>query len=701
MAAAAGTGVDRWSAHPGYARAIRVLVYAAPVALSLGIVRLVISWAQAPTGSLWMFLAWWLAVSLVATAVVSLAYALTRRLLPLGALLQLSLVFPDQAPSRFQLALSTGTVESLIERLEALRGEPGAASTQEAAQILVRLAAALSVHDSITRGHAERVRAYSALLGTQLRLSKDELEKLNWAALLHDVGKLGVSREILNKPSAPTDEEWEALRQHPELGARLVEPLRGWLGGWLDAVGQHHERWDGKGYPLRLAGEAISPAARIVAIADAFDVMTSRRTYKDSESHHEARAELVRCAGAHFDPGYVRAFVEVSLTRMRLVLGPLSWLTHAPLLARIPLTQSVGAALSGVATVAAVTATTMSGPADARSVVPLHERAPVVESAPRPRHTTPAVKPHVEPRVPVRVPRRPTAPPQGTVPDSTPAAPPSDTTPKPEEPSSKAPDPAEPPAHQTPDPPAPGSPSVPAPAPTPPPVQVPAPTPPPLPPPPNRPPTFAAGADQTVLEDAGDQSVAWATAVSAGTASESGQAVTFNVSVSDQGLFAAQPAMSSSGTLTYTPAPDAFGSSTVTVVARDDGGTANGGDDTSGSASFTITVESVNDAPRFNAGGNQVVVSLLGARTVSGWASAISPGPANESSQYVSFVVTTSNPNMFLVQPTVSADGSLTYRPKPFALGTATVTVRAVDDGGTANGGVDASASQSCSIVVV
>jgi hypothetical protein len=159
--------------------------------------------------------------------------------------------------------------------------------------------------------------------------------------------------------------------------------------------------------------------------------------------------------------------------------------------------------------------------------------------------------------------------------------------------------------------------------------------------------------------------------------------------------------MSSSGTLTYTPAPDAFGSVTVTVVARDDGGTTNGGRDTSEAASFTITVVPVNDAPRFSAGGNQVVVSLLGAQVVSGWAGAISPGPENEPSQRVSFVVTTSNPNLFLVQPSVSADGTLTYRPKPFALGTATVTVRAVDDGGTANGGVDTSTSQSCSIVVV
>jgi hypothetical protein len=195
--------------------------------------------------------------------------------------------------------------------------------------------------------------------------------------------------------------------------------------------------------------------------------------------------------------------------------------------------------------------------------------------------------------------------------------------------------------------------------------------------------------------------VGWATGISPGPASESSQAVTFAVSTSDPSLFAAQPAVSSDGTLTYAPAADAFGSATVTVVAHDDGGTANGGDDTSNSTSFAIDVVPVNDAPRFSAGGNQVVISLLGAQTVPGWATGIAAGPANESSQSVSFVVTTSNPNLFLVQPAVSSNGTLTYRPKPLALGVATVTVRAVDNGGTANGGMDTSAPQSCTIVII
>ena len=260
-----------------------------------------------------------------------------------------------------------------------MRETQEAPSIQEAAEILLRLVAALSVHDRITRGHAERVRAYSHLLGTQLGLSKDELDRLNWAALLHDVGKLEVSREILNKSGKPTDEEWQLLRLHPEYGEMLVEPLREWLGEWAEAVGQHHERWDGKGYPRGLAGEEISRAGRIVAIADVYDVITSARSYKEPASTADARAEIVRCAGAQFDERYVRAFVDVSLTRMRLVLGPLSWLTHAPLLARIPLTQSVGATLGGLAAVAAATTTALAGPADTPQAAALRNgAAPIV-----------------------------------------------------------------------------------------------------------------------------------------------------------------------------------------------------------------------------------------------------------------------------------------------------------------------------------
>ena len=507
----------------------------------------------------------------------------------------------------------------------------------------------------------------------------------------------------------------------------LVEPLREWLGEWVEAVGHHHERWDGKGYPRGLAGEEISRAGRIVAIADVYDVITSARSYKDPASTADARAEIVRCAGAQFDERYVRAFVDVSLTRMRLVLGPLSWLTHAPLLARIPLTQSVGATLGGLAAVAAATTTALAGPADTpQAAAPRNGAAPIVAAsvpdvegsgrapvaapasgggtAPRARTDNPDTtrgKPETAGDAPSAAddPLAPSGPSEPPAPDGSPepAPPASDPSPGPKPPPRTPPAPSSPP------------PSDPSP-------------PPPSPPPP--PPLYrpllhprlrhrrrhrhrtrrrasAAGDDQSVFEDAGSQSVGWATGISPGPARESGQNVTFTVSTSNPGLFSAQPTVSAGGTLTYQPAADAFGSATITVVAHDDGGTANGGGDSSAAVGFVITVLPVNDPPSFSAGGNQTALSLLGAQSVTGWATGISSGPANEGSQSVSFVVTTNKPELFAVQPAVSADGTLTYRPKLLALGVATVTVRAVDTGGTANGGADTSAPQSCTITMI
>src|SRR5919198_1071619 len=344
MTAASETHVRRWTAHPWRARAVRLLVYSLPIVASVIFVQGVTALTGVPTSSLWVFLAWWLGISGLATLVVSVGYALTKRLLPLGALLGLSLVFPDEAPSRFRIALTAGTVSSLEERLREASEAPTA---QESAEILLQLVAALDVHDPLTRGHAERVRAYSYSLGRQLGLQGDDLDHLNWAALLHDIGKLDVSTEILNKPGKPTDAEWEQLKQHPLFGETLVAPLRDWLGEWIEAVGSHHERWDGKGYPRGTAGEEIPFAGRIVAIADVFDVITSARSYKEAGNATEGRAEIARCAGTQFDPHLVRAFVNISLGKMRLVMGPVSWLSHAPILARLPLTPSVTAALGG------------------------------------------------------------------------------------------------------------------------------------------------------------------------------------------------------------------------------------------------------------------------------------------------------------------------------------------------------------------
>jgi large repetitive protein len=209
-------------------------------------------------------------------------------------------------------------------------------------------------------------------------------------------------------------------------------------------------------------------------------------------------------------------------------------------------------------------------------------------------------------------------------------------------------------------------------------------------------PAFTKGADQTVLEDAAAQTVAnWASAISAGPANESGQTLTFNITNNtNAALFSVAPAIAANGTLTYTPAPNASGSATISVTLSDNGGTANGGVDTSAVQTFVINVTAVNDVPSFTKGADQTVFEDAGAQTVNGWATAISAGP-NEAAQTVHFEVTNnSNAALFSVQPAVSAAGALSYTPAANANGAATITLRIRDNGGVANSGVDASATQ-------
>ena len=186
-------------------------------------------------------------------------------------------------------------------------------------------------------------------------------------------------------------------------------------------------------------------------------------------------------------------------------------------------------------------------------------------------------------------------------------------------------------------------------------------------------PSFTKGPDQSAATNSGAQTVpGWATAISAGPADESGQFLTFIVSNTNHSLFSAQPLIAPNGTLTYSLAPNTTGTSTVTVVLQDDGGTANGGIDTSAAQTFTITVTAVNDAPSFTKGADQTVHEDAGPQTVPGWATAISAGPANESGQTLNFIVSNNNTALFSAQPAIAANGTLTYTPAANANGSAT-----------------------------
>ena len=214
-------------------------------------------------------------------------------------------------------------------------------------------------------------------------------------------------------------------------------------------------------------------------------------------------------------------------------------------------------------------------------------------------------------------------------------------------------------------------------------------------------PSFTAGGNESVLEDAGAQSViGWATAISAGPPSESSQTLSFNLMNDNNALFSVQPSVSPNGTLTYTTANNANGTATVTLNIMDDGGTTNGGDDTSPDQMFVITVTSVNDEPGYTSGGNIAVFEDSVAYNMP-WASALTAGPADESGQTLSFNVTgNSAPTLFLAGPSISNTGQLTFTPAADAVGTATITANIMDNGGTANGGVDTSVGQMFTITL-
>ena len=175
---------------------------------------------------------------------------------------------------------------------------------------LKALTAALETRDSETSGHSERVVSYSLRLGREYGLGRDQMKALEFGSLLHDIGKIGVPDAILRKPAKLTEDEWVLMREHPAHGQQILRGIE-FLSNASHVVAQHHEKWDGSGYPLGLRGEEIDICARIFAVADAFDAITSDRVYRRGKSYEAAAIELDAWAGTQFDAKVVRAFHRV------------------------------------------------------------------------------------------------------------------------------------------------------------------------------------------------------------------------------------------------------------------------------------------------------------------------------------------------------------------------------------------------------
>jgi putative nucleotidyltransferase with HDIG domain len=175
---------------------------------------------------------------------------------------------------------------------------------------LTALARVVDAKSPWTAGHSERVASIALRIGEAMGLSKHKLDVLNKAGMLHDIGKVSTPRAILDKNGKLTNEEYAIIQEHPERGARILEPIPSYT-EMIPIVLQHHERFDGKGYPGRLAGHMISIGARIMAVADTYDAMTSDRPYRPGMEVHVVLKEIRKEAGRQFDPDVVQAFLKV------------------------------------------------------------------------------------------------------------------------------------------------------------------------------------------------------------------------------------------------------------------------------------------------------------------------------------------------------------------------------------------------------
>jgi putative nucleotidyltransferase with HDIG domain len=354
---------ERWNRRRTAAISLRAAIVGGPIVASVAAMAILSRVIPSPSGHAGMEIrvAWWAAILAGSLAAMWLVDRAARRLAPLAALLDMAVLFPGRAPTRLKVARTAGDLRQLQELTENPDKVNARNGLAEAAEQILALVGSLRAHDRHTRGHSERVRVYTDLIAAELRLPTAAVDRLRWAALLHDIGKLRVPAATLNKPSKLSEPEWASIRKHPLAGAELAAPLLPWLGEWGKAIAEHHERFDGTGYPLGLSGRDISLAGRIVAVADSFEVMTGPRTYKKAMTRAAALEETVRFSGTQFDPDIVRALLAVSAPRLRWAMGPTSWLVGTPLLGSAPSLTAAGVASQAAISVSVVAVAGVTG----------------------------------------------------------------------------------------------------------------------------------------------------------------------------------------------------------------------------------------------------------------------------------------------------------------------------------------------------
>ena len=326
--------------------AIHLIIFIVPAVvgfvLAVSILRTASPFLSIPEWLLWIVIA--IVVSLAASLFLG---DFLRDFIRGTALFRKANRFDTEVGKLFGTALRSGSPKNARKNAIKMGHDP--ALIDDVLALLNQMAR----HDRLTRGHIERVRAYASLIGTEIGLSQDELEKLNWSALMHDIGKLDVPNWLLSSPEKPTDEEWEVLKRHPEAARHRLRKLERSLGPSVtEGAIYHHERWDGNGYPAGLSEGDIPLFGRITAIADAFDVMTNARSYKKPMPIAEAREELMAGAGAQFDPDIVAAFLRIGDEELRDIRG---WSAAIGGLA------VVGTRVTAFGTQAAIVTTTVAG----------------------------------------------------------------------------------------------------------------------------------------------------------------------------------------------------------------------------------------------------------------------------------------------------------------------------------------------------